>query len=111
MSLNPSPFALRALGSALVTPLLVVIVMSCGPLLVVKLDTGCNAPPVAASEPENVTVPKFDRWALLQKISTQVSGASAIHSAELLASLPVWAEENFHPSLLVRPRCSWCPNE
>ena len=50
---------------------------------------------------ENVTVPKFDRWALLQKINRQVSGASAIHSAELLASLPVWVVENFHPSLLV----------
>ena len=101
MSLNPSPFEVRALGSALVTPLLVVMVMSCGPLFVVKDDTGCNDPPVAACEFENVTVPKFVRWAFVQKINRQVSGASAIHSAELLASLPVWVVENLHPSLLV----------
>ena len=65
---------------------------------------------MAASAPENVTVPKFVSWALLQKTSTQVSGASAIHSAELLASLPVWVVENVQPSLLVRPTCSSCPS-
>jgi hypothetical protein len=101
VSLNPVPFAVRALGCARVTPLLVVIVMSCGPLFVVKDDTGWSAPPVAPSELENVTVPKFDRCALLQKTNKQVSGTSAIHSAELLASLPLWVVENVHPSLLV----------
>jgi hypothetical protein len=101
VSLNPSPLALSALGCALVTPLLVVMVMSCGPLLVVKDDTGCSAPPVDAWAPEKLTVPKFDRCALLQKIKMHVSGASAIHSAELLASLPVCVVENVHPLLLI----------
>jgi hypothetical protein len=101
VSLNPSPFVLRALGSALVTPPLVVMVMSCGPLLVVKDETGCKAPPVDAWAPEKLTVPKFDRWALLQKTKKQMLGASAIHSAELLASLPVCVVEKVQPSLLV----------
>src|SRR5580698_63363 len=78
------------------------MVMSCGPLLVVKDETGCKAPPVDAWAPEKLTVPKFDRWALLQKTpKKQMLGASAIHSAELLASVPVCVVEKVHPSLLV----------
>jgi hypothetical protein len=101
MSLNASPLALRVLGWALITPLLVVMVMSWGPLLVVKDDTGCRAPPVDAWALVKLTVPKFERWVLLQKIRRHVSGASAIHSAELLASLPVCVVEKVHPALLV----------
>jgi hypothetical protein len=76
------------------------MVISCGPLLVVKEDTGSSDPPAAAWAPENAIDPKFVSLALLQKTRTQVSGASATHSAEVLASLPVWLDENVQPSLL-----------
>jgi hypothetical protein len=101
MSLNPSPLELSALGWALTTPAVVVIVMSCGPLFVVKDDTGWRAPPVEAWALEKLTVPKFASWALWQKINKQMLGASATHSAELLASLPVCVVEKVHPALLV----------
>ena len=105
VSVKPSPVLLKALGTARLTPPLVFKVMSCGPLLSVNEDTGLRAPPVAASALLNAMEWKSLRWALLQKIPRkQMLGASAIHSAEALASLPVWVVENFHPSLLCRER-------
>jgi hypothetical protein len=100
VSENPSPPEVKALGFARVAPALVVIVISCGPVFVVNEETGSSDPPVEASALENAIDPKFVSLALPQKPRRQVSGASATHSAELLASLPVLVIENVQPSLL-----------
>src|SRR5580658_9104116 len=85
--LNALPLADSDEGSALTTPALVSAMMSWGPESAVNALNGWSAPPLtAASAPEKLTVPKFESSAIRQLKTPQISGDSAISSADDWAS-------------------------
>ena len=96
------PPELSALADMRTVPDVVLQVILCGPLSAVKNDTGSSEPPTAASEPVNLTEPKSASLASLQ-VLPQISGDSAIHSADASSRLPepVLLIEKVQPSLLL----------